>query len=88
MVIHPCGHFFMLGYGYGALSSETRVFLWFTWFYHILSPCFSDGFHQEEAKALLRQNGPMDLTGFYLLLHSSLASASKTWPPGPKNSCM
>lgn len=72
MGIHPCGHFslgvFMLGYG--ALSLETCVFLWFTCFYcTLLSSCFLHGLHQEEAKAQLRQNGPTDLTGFCLLLH-------------------
>lgn len=66
MGIHPCGHFSssvsMLGYG--ALSLETCVFL-FTCFYRtLLSSCLLDGLYQEEAKALLRQYGLKDLTGF------------------------
>lgn len=77
MGIHPCGHFSssvsMLGYG--ALSLETCVFLWFTYFYcTLLSLCFLDGLYQEEAKALVRQHGPKDLTGFCHVLFLSPAT--------------
>lgn len=67
MGIHSCGHFSSSASmpGYGALSLESCVFLWFTCFYHtLLSSWFLDGLYQEEAKALVRQYGPKDLTGF------------------------
>lgn len=67
MGIHPCGHFIssISVLGFGALSLETCVFLWFACFYHtLLSSCLLDGLYQEEAKALLGQYGPKDLTGF------------------------